>query len=146
MTVQYITRTHPLYKEAVNIRINCFFNDMKNKSQLIQDTYEESGLHLICLHNNEIVGTGRLNIDDTLGIISQMAVAEKNQRKGIGQLILLTLLKKCEEEQLERVTLNARETAIEFYKKKGFKVSGEKYPSKKTGIIHQKMVLVLKEQ
>lgn len=41
---------------------------------------------------------------------------------------------------MEIIELNARETAINFYKKMGFEIIGDKYSSQKTGIIHQKMI------
>lgn len=142
MTLKYITREHSLYKEAVVIRTKCFFNGMENQSQLINDADEVDGLHLVCLNDKgKVIGTGRLNIKENNGIISQMAVEEQHQKQGIGALILIELLNKCKRENVNIVTLNARETALAFYKKYDFKVIGEKYPSKKTGIIHQKMIL-----
>jgi len=65
-----------------------------------------------------------------------------NHIKVIGSEILDELLVKCQHIGLEIIELSARETAINFYKKKGFKVTGEKYPSHKTGIIHQKMIKI----
>ncbi len=113
---------------------------MVNFHNLINDKYEEKGYHLICTNEKgEVLGTGRLNIENSKGIISQMAIDLENQNKGIGRLILLEILKKCEIKKLNLIELSARETAIEYYKKFGFGVSGEKYASKKTEIIHQKM-------
>ena len=44
---------------------------------------------------------------------------------------------------MNTIKLSARETAIPFYARYGFKSVGEQYPSKKTGIIHQQMVRVV---
>ncbi len=113
---------------------------MENSEELINDKFEQNGIHLVCLNeNNLVIGTGRLNIDNSVGIISQMAVRLENQHTGIGKNILSELILKCKSLELRKIELSARETAIDFYSKKGFKPIGEKYPSTKTGIIHQKM-------
>jgi len=90
-----------------------------------------------------VLGTGRLNVENSKGIISQMAVKSTHQNLGIGTKMLDELLVKCQDMGLEMTELSARETAIKFYKKKGFKVRGEKYASRKTGIIHQKMIIMI---
>jgi predicted GNAT family N-acyltransferase len=114
---------------------------MKDAEQLINDIYEKDGYHLVCIgENGAVIGTGRLNIETSKGIISQMAIKPKYQKLGIGRKILTHLLQKCKELEVGTIELNARETAIDFYNKMSFEIIGDKYPSKKTGIIHQKMV------
>lgn len=141
LELKYIHRNHKLYSKAVEIRMACFFAGMVNSHHLIDDEYEENGYHLICLNEEgKVLGTGRLNVENSKGIISQMAVDRANQNKGIGRCMLLEFLQKCEADKLKEVELSARETAIEFYKKFGFEINGKKYPSKKTGIIHQRMI------
>ena len=141
LKLKYINRGNYLYEKAVGIRIACFFEGMVNGDNLIDDEYEENGYHLICLNEDgKVLGTGRLNIENSKGIISQMAVDPTNQNKGVGRFVLLEFLQKCKEHKLSVIELSARETAIEFYKKFGFKIIGEKYPSKKTGIMHQRML------
>ncbi|WMN11692.1 GNAT family N-acetyltransferase [Marivirga salinae] len=141
MEFKYIDIKNELYSKAKEIRIRCFFNGMKNADDLINDKYEKNGHHLICIgESKEVLGTGRLNVENTNGIISQMAIKPKHQKLGIGKEILNHLLLKCENMGLDAIELNARETAINFYIKMGFETSGDKYPSQKTGIIHQKMI------
>lgn len=48
---------------------------MKNTDDLINDQYEKDGYHLICIgESGAVLGTGRLNIEYSKGIISQMAI------------------------------------------------------------------------
>tara|TARA_R110002012_G_scaffold252147_3_gene430861 strand:+ start:76545 stop:76967 length:423 start_codon:yes stop_codon:yes gene_type:complete len=137
----YIDREHEFYAKAKKIRKICFFQGLSDADKLIDDNFEQHGYHLVCIEENGVVlGTGRLNIENFKGIISQMAILPKYQKLGIGKSILTQLLKKCKENQVETIELNAREAAIDFYGKMGFEVVGTKYPSQKTGVIHQKMV------
>ena len=137
----YVAKENPLYLKGVGIRIACFFKEIKNSNNLINDYYEENGIHLVCLYEGRVViGTGRLNLKDNSGIISQMAVNFDYQKKGIGKLILLELIEKCKTQKIKTIEISAKETAIEFYKKNGFIVLGNKFPSIKTGITHQKMM------
>lgn len=142
--LKYISSKDPLYSNAVGIRINCFFKGMLDAEHLINDTYEDLCLHLVCVNNDGIVlGTARLYIDGSKAIISQMAVDKNSQNNGIGKLLLLELVGKSKLLKAIKMELSARETAIAFYNRFDFAVRGEKYASKKTGIIHHQMMKVL---
>ena len=143
-SLNYIDLGHPFYLDAVAIRIECFFKGMDNAAILIQDSHEADGIHLIYVNQDQqVLGTGRLNIQDNTGIISQMAIRPKHQQMGIGKVILEELYEKAKLLGVNAIKLSARETAIPFYARYGFKSVGEQYPSKKTGIIHQQMVRVV---
>ena len=144
MIFKFINSKDASYKEAVNLRIKAFFGSCKEPFDLINDEFEKSGIHLVCLNDKNVIGTGRLNIQNKIGIISQMAIDENHQKKGLGSEILKGLVAYCETHNVSKITLSARESALEFYKKFSFVPVGEKYPSKKTAIIHQKMELLLK--
>ncbi len=138
--LKIIDTTDELYTQAKQIRIDCFFEGMINTEELINDRFEEIGIHIVCLNEKQqVVGTGRIHIVKSTGIISQMAIKKENQRSGIGEKILNELIRRCKTIGVEKIELSARETALEFYSKVGFKAFGYKYSSAKTGIIHQKM-------
>lgn len=142
--LKYIDLKSSFYKEATSIREQLFFQNMDNSSDLINDIFESKAIHLVCLNNNEVIATGRLNIENEVGVISQMATKEGYQRKGIGAEILKALIHKSKENQADKIELSARETAFRFYEKFDFVGVGNKYPSKKTGIIHQQMIFDIK--
>jgi predicted GNAT family N-acyltransferase len=146
LIVLNIKKQSNYYDEAINIRTKAFFKGMSSSRELIQDNYEAVAIHLACLNGEEkIIGTGRLNIEEDIGLISQMAVDKDYQlNMGISKSILLEFISKCDLHKVKRVELRARESAIGFYQKYGFNVVGEKYTSQKTGIVHQKMRLILK--
>ncbi len=141
MDFKFIDVKNKFYKEAVLLRKKAFFEGMPNVVDLINDKFEANGIHLICLGNNKVIGTGRLNFEENECVISQMAVDKYFQYNGIGSKLLNMLIEYSKERTNFRITLNARETAIPFYEKFNFTIIGDKYPSKKTTIIHQKMEL-----
>lgn len=139
----FIQISSPYYKEAVKLRIELFFKETDNPLEFITDYDEEVSYHLICIHNHNVIGTGRLTLKDHIGVISQMAIANCYQKQGIGKQILKMLINQCINKNIKKITLAARLTAIPFYKKFKFEVYGNIYPSKKTGIPHQNMELIL---
>ncbi|MFI1745144.1 GNAT family N-acetyltransferase [Thalassobellus sediminis] len=141
MIFKYIGINDSLYEETVELRENAFFKGMPNTIDLINDNFELKGIHLVCLKKEEVIGTGRLNIENGISIISQMAIKPNYQKEGIGAKILNELVRYSKEKGIFEIKLSARETAIAFYEKFNFVAFGNKYPSKKTGIIHQQMEL-----
>jgi len=144
MKYEYVEYGTAKYKKAVAVRIDAFFNEMDNAISLIKDGLEEESIHLVCVEKDEVIGTGRLTINENKAIISQMAIEEKYKRKGIGKKIITLFIEKSSALKLQCIELSARETAIPFYEKQGFTAINKKYPSVKTGIIHQKMIKNLK--
>ena len=89
---------------------------MDNAVFLIQDSHEADGIHLIYVNQDQqVLGTGRLIIQDTTRLISQMAISPKHQRMGIGKVILVELYEKAKLLGMNTIKLSARETAIPFY-------------------------------
>lgn len=140
----YVDYESTYYKEAVVVRINAFFKGMDTASDLIEDAIEKQSLHLVCLQDTKVVGMGRLTINNDKAIISQMAVKDSFKRKGVGTKIIELFILKSLEIGVPFIELSARETAISFYEKQGFVSINKKYPSVKTGIMHQKMMKILK--
>lgn len=139
--LKYINIGASFYEQAIKLRTDLFFKNLENSHDLVQDDFEQKGIHLVCLNKNEVVGVGRLNIENKVGIISQMAIKECYQKTGIGSKILKELIAKSIENKVTKIELSARESAIIFYEKFNFRAFGNTFPSIKTGIIHQKMVL-----
>ena len=140
MTCQFIDFSSPWYPSALDLRIQTFFDGFPNAMELVKDALESSSHHLICTNEQLVVGTGRLRVNDRhQAVISQMAVSIDFQGNNVGGLILRLLIKKAAEEGVQKLTLESREAAIGFYEKYGFRTIGKKFPSKKTGVTHQRM-------
>ncbi len=139
---KFITPDTLQYQAGVALRISLFFEGMPDAQELINDDFENKSLHLVAIKEDQIIGTGRLYFATNTAIISQMTVAPDFQHQKIGQNILQMLLKECKTHQIEKITLSARVTALDFYAKFGFKAIGDTYPSVKTGVLHQNMELI----
>ncbi|XZN98852.1 MAG: ribosomal protein S18-alanine N-acetyltransferase [Microcoleus sp.] len=104
-------------------------------------TWDGAGTGTPPLQNRAGTGTPPLQVPPTLiGIgclwaileeahIIMLAIHPQFQRQGLGQALLLALLKSAGDRQLERSTLEVRESnlaAVSLYKKFGFKEAGRR--------------------
>ncbi|WP_196893654.1 GNAT family N-acetyltransferase [Aureivirga marina] len=71
-----------------------------------------------------------------------MAISKECQGKGIGKILLESALEELLKKGISQIWLKAREHAIDFYKKIGFKEFGEVYDVKFVGN-HKTMVIQL---
>lgn len=90
--------------------------------------------HAIALVDGEVVGTGRLLPDGTIG---RMAVAESARGRGIGAAVLAVLEQRARDLGLAQVDLHAQVHAVGFYDKAGYAAYGPVYLE--AGIEHQSM-------
>lgn len=87
------------------------------------DDREEKSIHLMACLGGEVVGVGRLHFNDPEEAqIRFMAVAEGYRGMGIGSLILRELEKRAKLRGAKRIVLNAREEAVGFHEKHGYKI------------------------
>lgn len=109
---------------------------MSRESSL--DNKESSSIHLIGIINKEIVACGRLHFNNNIEAqIRYMSVNKNLKRLGYGSKILSELESYAKRHSAEKIILNARETAKEFYVVSGYK---EIAPFKSvTGIPHIRM-------
>ena len=91
-----------------------------------QDEQEQSSHHLMIVDdNNVVVAVGRLHFNTVHEAqIRYMAVADDQQRKGLGTLLLNALENRAIELGTSRIVLDARETAVRFYRIQGYEVQG----------------------
>ncbi len=131
------------YDQAVALRIDLFFSDFENPESMINDKHESHATHVAYLRDDQVIGTGRLHLTDDRAVISQMAIDPSYQRQGIGSAILMDLINRSQNNNMSEIRLSARITALSFYENHDFVATGDHYPSQKTGVIHQEMILKL---
>ena len=68
-----------------------------------------------------------------------MVVEPKYQGKGLGKLIIQTLIEAATHQGANLLVLNARVTKVNFYQKSGFEPMGEVFSSSSTGVAHIRM-------
>ncbi len=106
---------------------------------------EWDGLDPGCLHviareteGRRPIGTGRLSLN---GKIGRMAVLAQWRGQGVGSAMLRALIDLARERKMTRVYLHAQLSALEFYTKHDFVVSGEIFSE--ADIEHRRMQLDL---
>ena len=88
-----------------------------------KDDLEDESFHIMALEGGEVVAVGRGHFNNAENWqIRYMAVSEKCRNKGVGTTILSKLEQEAGKQGAKKIMLNARENAIKFYKKHGFKV------------------------
>jgi len=93
------------------------------------DEYEEKAIHIAAFNDSKnLVGVGRLQlVEGNLGQVRYMAVEPDYRKQGVGQSIILQLEKQAREQGMTAIVLDAREQAVGFYIRNGYRVTGSSY-------------------
>ena len=92
-----------------------------------KDALEKSAFHLLALTSyNKAIGVGRVHFVSKVQCqIRYMAVVFAYQRQGVGSQILHCLEDYADANGAKTIILNARESALDFYLKRGYTDIGE---------------------
>lgn len=109
-----------------------------------KDELESSAIHrMVVDEQGKLLAVGRLHIDHFwCGHIRYMATTAHAQGQGYGKLIVKTLELEAVKRGVKRICLNARDSAVAFYKTLGFKVTEKAHVLYKK-IQHYRMEKVL---
>ena len=124
------------YQTILKIRKTVFIDEQKIARKIEIDSNERSSQYVIALINDIPVGTARWRHINHEVKLERFAVLKEHRNKGIGRKLNNFILKKIPKNRT--IFLNSQETAIGFYEKLGFKISG--LPFSEAGIIHKKMI------
>ena len=98
--------------------------------------------HFIALEQGKLIGCVLLlPLDAKKGQLMQMAVEHSWQGKGIGKLLVDSLLVFARKAGLEEIEIHSRSEVTSFYEQLGFQIIGEEF--KEVGIKHRYMSLKL---
>ncbi len=91
-----------------------------------QDEQENNAVHrMIIDEQGKVLAVGRLEKSShQQGQIRYMAVDDKSKGQGLGQQIISELESQANKLGMKKICLNARDTAVGFYKKLGYKNQG----------------------
>lgn len=142
MKYQFVEYGSQQWQDARKLRYVLFFQPHGLSPAIMDDEQEVHGSHLVAVHNDRVVGYGRLT-ESTGGelSISQMVVAPAHQGEGTGGMLLQRLISRAKSAGATSVELKARVAAVGFYASAGFQQCGPVYPSQTTGILHVHMKL-----
>ena len=119
---------------AAPIRFTVFVEEQGVPIDIELDGQDVLSVHAIVFDEEKPVATGRLLPD---GHIGRMAVLKDWRRRGIGALMLQSLMERAKERGYPEVALSAQVQAVPFYRAHGFEAEGEEYLE--AGIPHQDM-------
>ena len=121
---------------AAPIRFAVFVEEQGVPRDIELDENDAACLHAVAFDDGVPVGTGRLLRD---GHIGRMAVLEAWRGRGIGSLLLKSLVEKARQSAMKELALSAQVHAVAFYRAHGFVEEGAEYLE--AGIRHQSMRL-----
>ncbi len=99
-------------------------------------------VHIAAFANTKILGIMLLKpIDKETVKMRQVAIDDDYKASGIGTKMIAFAEKHCRENNIKKITLNARETAVAFYKKNNYKIVSDVFYE--VGIRHFRMEKVL---
>ena len=123
------------------IRVKVFVIEQHVPEELEWDEYDESAWHAVAKLNEQVVGTGRLILDQSKAKIGRMAIDKDSRGKGAASEILKALINLGKEKGAQEFILHAQTHAIPFYAKVGFEPNGPIFDE--AGIPHVEMNLIL---
>ena len=93
------------------------------------DELEKNSVHVLLMNDNgEPIATGRLQLNSAdEGQVRSMAVVETEQGRGYGTTILCWLEEEAKRRNMKQIILDARDGAVNFYKKNGYSIEGDSY-------------------
>ena len=104
-------------------KIECEVNPSPWKYETFLSSFEVGHKGLICKHNSEIIGFIIFSPINPEAHILSISVMKKIQSKGVGTLLLRSMLDQCKAMNYKKIFLEVRTSnlqAINFYQKFGF--------------------------
>lgn len=121
--------TEDQYRRYYHLRWQLLRAPWKQPEGSETDDIEAQCLHLMAIDDNdECIGVARLQLNSiTQAQIRYMAVTTACERKGIGRALIAALEKHAGQAGIKTIVLDARETAVGFYEKLGYRVIEKSY-------------------
>ncbi len=110
----YLNHTEDL-TEILEIRRRVF------NTEADSDAIDPLAVHVLLRdEGDKPVAAGRIHYDGDIYKVGKIAVLEEERRKGYGEFVVRMLLDKAFQSGAEEVFIDARVSAVDFYKKLGF--------------------------
>ena len=115
-----------LPSEAVKIRTDVFIDEQGFSGEF--DDIDETAIHTVLFSDNIPVATSRIYYDEEREsyVLGRVAVIKAFRGRGIGSIILENAEKIVRNMKGKRISLHAQDRVADFYKKHGYKETGEK--------------------
>lgn len=113
------------FAEALKIRIKVFVEEQHVPLEEEHDELDQLAQHFGLFVQEELVGTGRLVIQNQAGQIGRIAVLPEFRGRGLGRTLVAQIMKAGWEQGVQELSLAAQLQAIPFYEKLGFRAEGK---------------------
>ncbi|MBO5944089.1 MAG: GNAT family N-acetyltransferase [Clostridia bacterium] len=108
-----------------NLRIEIFVKEQGVPEENEFDSFDLEVPHLVIFSDGEAVATGRnIPYGENTVKIGRIAVKKDKRGMGLGEKIVLELLRKAKEDGAKTVRVGAQTHAVGFYEKCGFELLG----------------------
>lgn len=128
MALKQIDHGSKEYQQMVNLRMEILRKPLglgftkeeldKEKEDILIGAFEEDKMLACCILTKD---------GDKCVRLRQMAVQNNLQGKGIGASMMIFAETLARDKGFKRLTMHARKTALGFYEKLGYKVSGDEF-------------------
>ena len=128
MPLKQITHGSSDYKKMIDLRARMLRTPLGLTFTKTELDNEKDDLLIAAFDEDEMLGCCTLTKADEQTLrLRQMAVKNNLQGKGIGAAIILFGENLARDKGYKKITMHARNTAIGFYEKFGYKVIGEEF-------------------
>lgn len=119
----------PVYEELTALRESILRTPLGLSFKPEELATEKNDLHLAVLDDEgHVIGSAMMKRLNGKSVrLQRMAVAEECQGLGIGSLLVARFEECARAENRRHITMNARSSAVEFYKKNGYRTSGKEF-------------------
>jgi N-acetylglutamate synthase-like GNAT family acetyltransferase len=116
------TTTDPnIIDRIIDLRYDILRKPWNKPKETATDELESQSVNAYIEEEGKVIACGRLQDNGGgIGQVRYMAVAEGQQGKGLGKLILNKLEEEALAMGIDTIELQARENALEFYKAQGY--------------------------
>jgi predicted GNAT family N-acyltransferase len=126
-----------LISAVFRLRHEVFVIEQAVPTELERDEFDGAAVHLVALRHDTVVGTLRIVADADVAKVGRMAVAKALRKMGIGSRLIERAAALAKDMGIREMVLHAQITAIDFYRRHGFREEGEIF--EEAGIRHVRM-------
>ena len=144
MIIRLIQHGTEDYDQMIRLRLEVLLSPVGIPESYIRKEKEKTDFLIGAFDDERMIGSCVLTpLSDTTLQLRQMAVRQEQQGKNIGRAILTFAERVAKDKGFEVVMMHARDVAIRFYEKAGYKIFDQ--PFEEVGIAHVKMNKNLKQ-
>ena len=138
MDIRIIHYNTSEYEEMIALRRSQLLEPIGVPASYINIEQEKNDVHIGAFENNKMIGCCVLTPkNQTIIQLRQMTVRSDYRKRKIGTAIVQFAEKIAKENNFRVLMMHARDAVIDFYKKNGYKISGDQFFE--VGIGHHKM-------